>query len=163
MAAATSSSLGPDAGFKNTVPLLLAVNAMKKAAIVLVLLQVFVLSARAAEPKECSFCAGAVAASPASPIPLLEEITLDDFAAIDAMTPAQRAKTVVLIRYALDSGKEPKCSGEDGRAALEIAIAMRESHRQGGRRIDLPLDDRGLMIRSAETLHGDLPRHLRTR
>ena len=85
------------------MPLLLAVNAMKKAAIVLVLLQFLVLSAHAAEPKECSFCAGAVAALPASPIPLLEEVTLDDAAAIDAMTPAQRAKTVVLIRYALDN------------------------------------------------------------
>jgi hypothetical protein len=40
---------------------------------------------------------------------------------------------------------------------LEIAIALRESHRQGGRRVDLPIADRSLAIRSAETLQGDLP------
>jgi predicted dehydrogenase len=61
----------------------------------------------------------------------------------------------------LETGKEPNCTGEDARAALEIAIAMRESHRQGGRRIDLPLADRSLLIRSAETLAGDLPVALR--
>ena len=91
---------------------------MKKAAIVLVLLQFLVLSVRAAEPKECSFCAGAVAALPASPIPLLKEVTLDDAAAIDAMTPAQRAKTVVLIRYALDNGKEPLANVEEKTKAI---------------------------------------------
>ena len=62
--------------------------------------------------------AGVVAALPASPIPLLEEVTLDDAAAIDAMTPAQRAKTVVLIRYALDSGKEPLASAEEKTKAI---------------------------------------------
>ncbi|HEV8634505.1 MAG TPA: Gfo/Idh/MocA family oxidoreductase [Chloroflexota bacterium] len=57
----------------------------------------------------------------------------------------------------LDTGREPRCTGEDGRAVLEIAIALRESHRQGGRRVDLPLADRSLAIRSSETLQGDLP------
>jgi predicted dehydrogenase len=61
----------------------------------------------------------------------------------------------------LDTGKEPGCTGEDGRAVLEIAIALRESHRQGGRRVDLPLADRGLLIRSSETLQGDLPAAIR--
>ena len=60
----------------------------------------------------------------------------------------------------LETGKVPNCSGEDGRAALEVAIALRQSHRQGGRRVDLPLADRGLLMRSAETLQGDLPRAL---
>ncbi len=60
----------------------------------------------------------------------------------------------------LDTGKDPKCTGEDGRAALEAAIAMRESHRRGGRRVALPLADRTLAIRSAETLRGDLPQAL---
>jgi predicted dehydrogenase len=61
----------------------------------------------------------------------------------------------------LDAGREPGCTGEDGRAVLEIAIALRESHRQGGRRIDLPIADRSLAIRSAETLQGDLPAAIR--
>jgi hypothetical protein len=61
---------------------------MKKAAISLVLLQFLVLSARAAEPKECSFCTGAVvdlkAVPAATSVPLLAEIALDDHSAIDA-------------------------------------------------------------------------------
>ncbi len=61
----------------------------------------------------------------------------------------------------LETGKEPACSGEDGRAALEVAIALRESHRRGGVRVDLPLANRELRILSAETLHGDLPEALR--
>jgi predicted dehydrogenase len=63
----------------------------------------------------------------------------------------------------LESDKQPTCSGDDGLAVLELAIALRQSHRQGGRRIDLPLADRQLLIRSAETLHGDLPVALRRR
>jgi predicted dehydrogenase len=66
------------------------------------------------------------------------------------------------IIAAIDTGKKPECAGEDGVAALEIAIALRESHRLGGRRVDLPLADRSLGIRSAETLRGDLPVRLRT-
>jgi predicted dehydrogenase len=60
----------------------------------------------------------------------------------------------------LESEKQPTCSGEDGRAALETALALRESHRRGGCRVELPLSDRSLFIRSAETLQGDLPRAL---
>ncbi len=58
---------------------------------------------------------------------------------------------------AIETGKKPECAGEDGVAALEVAIALRESHRLGGRRVELPLVDRSLGIRSAETLRGDLP------
>lgn len=65
--------------------------------------------------------------------------------------------------HCLDSGDEPRCSGVDGRAVLEIAIAMRQSHRLGGRRVDLPLADRSLCIRSAETLAGDMPQALQRR
>jgi len=61
----------------------------------------------------------------------------------------------------LETGKEPNCSGEDGRAALEVAIALRESYRRGGTRVDLPLADRTPRILSAETLHGDVPVALR--
>jgi predicted dehydrogenase len=61
----------------------------------------------------------------------------------------------------VDTGREPRCRGEDGRAVLEIALALRESHRQDGRRIRLPLADRSLAIRSSETLQGDLPAAIR--
>jgi hypothetical protein len=55
----------------------------------------------------------------------------------------------------LETGKEPNCSGDMGRHLLEIAIAVRESHRRGNARVDLPLADRSLRLRSAETLSGD--------
>ena len=46
----------------------------------------------------------------------------------------------------IELGEERTCPGEFGREALEIAIAMRESHRRGNVRIDLPLRDRSLRI-----------------
>jgi predicted dehydrogenase len=61
----------------------------------------------------------------------------------------------------LETGKSPNCSGDTGRHLLEIAIAIRESHRRGNVRVDLPLQDRGLAIRSAETLSGETPVALR--
>ncbi|NPV09285.1 MAG: Gfo/Idh/MocA family oxidoreductase [Anaerolineae bacterium] len=73
-------------------------------------------------------------------------------------SPGVRA--VLDIIECMETGREPKCSGADGRAVLEIAIAMRESHRRGGVRVSLPLEDRSLLIRSAETLGGDTPRAL---
>lgn len=47
--------------------------------------------------------------------------------------------------HCLEQGGDPACSGKDGRAALEIAIALRESHRERAR-IDLPLADRTLQM-----------------
>ena len=46
----------------------------------------------------------------------------------------------------LDDGTEPLCPGEFGREALEIGIALRESHRRGGVRVELPLGDRSLEL-----------------
>src|SRR4051812_28543048 len=112
-ASSSAASLAPAEGFKNIVPLLRAVDAMKKVALALVLLQFLVLSAHAAEPKECSFCAGAVGVVLATPLPLLEDVALDDLATLDTLTPAQRAKTAVIVRYALDKDKEPLASVED--------------------------------------------------
>ena len=61
----------------------------------------------------------------------------------------------------IDSGAPPRCSDKDGRQALEIAIAMRESHRQGGCRIDLPLPDRSLRLLSSETANDSVPARIR--
>ena len=63
--------------------------------------------------------------------------------------------------HCLDSGNPPRCSDEDGRKALEIAIALRESHRRGGRRVDLPLSDRSLRILSSEIAEDSLPARVR--
>ena len=43
---------------------------------------------------------------------------------------------------AFETGRPPKCSGEDGLAALEVAVALRESHRRGGVKVAMPLEDR---------------------
>ena len=61
----------------------------------------------------------------------------------------------------IENDHDPKCSGEDGRAALEVAIAMRESHRRGGKKTTLPLEDRSLQIRSSEITGDAVPRRLR--
>ncbi len=65
------------------------------------------------------------------------------------------------VVQAIETGSKPKASGKEGLAALEIAIAMRESHRKGGVKIQLPLQDRSLLIRSSETLHGEEPARIR--
>ncbi len=65
------------------------------------------------------------------------------------------------IVNSIETDTPPTCSGDDGRAALEVAIAMRESHRRGGVRVDLPLADRSLMIRSVETKDDDVPVRIR--
>jgi UDP-N-acetyl-2-amino-2-deoxyglucuronate dehydrogenase len=74
-----------------------------------------------------------------------------------AGAPTANVATVQDLLLGLEMGKEPNCNGEAGRQALEIAIALRESHRRGGVRVDLPLADRSLRLNSAETLHGDEP------
>ncbi len=63
--------------------------------------------------------------------------------------------------HCINNGTQPRCSGEDGRKALEIAIAMRESHRQRGRRIDLPLKDRSLRILSSGIANDSVPARIR--
>ena len=59
---------------------------------------------------------------------------------------------------AIETGSDPRCSGDDGRAALEVAIALRQSHRDGFVRVDLPLADRSLGILSSEIGHRIIPR-----
>lgn len=48
----------------------------------------------------------------------------------------------------LERGQKPLCSGEDGRRALEIICALRESADADGRRIHLPLADSSMIIQS---------------
>tara|TARA_Y100000590_G_scaffold469631_1_gene658779 strand:+ start:434 stop:1555 length:1122 start_codon:yes stop_codon:yes gene_type:complete len=61
----------------------------------------------------------------------------------------------------MDNNTKPRASIEDGIASLEIAIALRESHRKGGVKVKLPISDRSLGIRSNETLKGDIPARIR--
>ncbi len=62
---------------------------------------------------------------------------------------------------AIENGTSPKCSGEDGREALEVAIALRESHRRGGVKVELPVEDRSLQILSSEIQGDDTPARVR--
>jgi hypothetical protein len=65
------------------------------------------------------------------------------------------------LMNAIETGADPRCSGEDGRAALEIAVALRESHRQGGRKVAIPLADRNLGILSSELRNDAIPARVR--
>ena len=47
---------------------------------------------------------------------------------------------------AIESGVDPIGSGENSLKCLEIAIALRESHRHGRTPVRLPLEDRSLRI-----------------
>ena len=90
---------------------------MKKFAFVAFALQISILSVFAAStPNECTLCVGAAVAelpqvpSPPSPIPLLLQIRQDDFAtvsaSIDALSPEQRKKLAVIVRYTVDRDKD---------------------------------------------------------
>jgi predicted dehydrogenase len=50
------------------------------------------------------------------------------------------------VARSIEAGRETVAPGEYGREALEIAIALRESHRRGGSRVALPLEDRSLEL-----------------
>ena len=69
--------------------------------------------------------------------------------------------TVEDLVNSIETGQPPRCSGEDGLKALEIAIAMRESHRRGGARVNLPLEDRRLKMLASEMEGDDVPRRIR--
>lgn len=62
---------------------------------------------------------------------------------------------------AAENGHAPRCSGDDGREALEVAVALRESHRRGGVRVALPLADRNLGILSSEIRNDHTPARIR--
>lgn len=44
------------------------------------------------------------------------------------------------------TGETPRCAGADGRAAIEVIMALYESQRQGCRRVDLPLAEARRMV-----------------
>ena len=54
--------------------------------------------------------------------------------------------SVQSIVDALEQDIEPRGSGDNGRKVLEIAIALRESHRRGHAPVRLPLEDRSLRL-----------------
>src|SRR5207244_8284147 len=75
----------------------------------------FTLSLFAADaPKECTLCVGSVTelnAIPATPVPLIAKTSIDKLTetgtALDAMAPAIRAHTTLLIGYGVARDKDP--------------------------------------------------------
>lgn len=59
--------------------------------------------------------------------------------------PRQEA-TVQSVIDSLEDDIEPRGSGDNGRKVLELAIALRESHRRNHTPVRLPLEDRSLRI-----------------
>lgn len=47
---------------------------------------------------------------------------------------------------AVEQDREGMCTGRDGRAALEIALAFHKSAQEGGRKVPLPLKDKNLKV-----------------
>ena len=59
----------------------------------------------------------------------------------------EQAEDAVVTMYrellaARDQGREPPGSGAEGRWAFEMILGIYQSHREGGRRIDLPMPER---------------------
>jgi len=69
-------------------------------------------------------------------LPFSTEITSMTLAAVEDLVGAVR------------TGRPTRSTGEDARAALELAMAFVESERQGGARVNLPLTERGIVVRS---------------
>ena len=63
--------------------------------------------------------------------------------------------------HCIATGASPRCDGEDGRQALEVAMALHESHAQGGVKTALPLQDRSRRIFSRDTQGDREPARIR--
>ena len=65
--------------------------------------------------------------------------------------PERQSATLGAIRdliHAIETETDTGCTFEDGRAALEMALAFHLSHRLGNVRVDLPLEDKSLWVDS---------------
>ncbi len=61
-------------------------------------------------------------------------------------TSSQTTAAIKDVIQAIETGSETRSTGEDGRAALEMCIAIHESQRLGNRRIDFPVQNRELSV-----------------
>ena len=76
-------------------------------------------------------------------VPRPENLFAGSFPTPKRFISSQQAAIEALVKD-LDEGTETLCPGEYGREALEIGIAIRESHLRGGEKLELPLADRSL-------------------
>ena len=68
-----------------------------------------------------------------------------DWGQVDLSDIGLEAPTIIMYRRmsrAIETDTQPPSSGEDGRWALEMIMAIYQSHREGGCRVELPLADR---------------------
>ena len=61
-------------------------------------------------------------------------------------TSTRSAETTRSLIEAIEKGTDPRSSGDNLRKVLEIAIALRESHRRDFHPVKLPLEDRSLVL-----------------
>ena len=69
-----------------------------------------------------------------------------DWQQVELGTDGDRDAIATMYRELLgaaETGVEPPGSGEEGRWAFEMVLGLYESHRQGGGRVELPMDERG--------------------
>ena len=78
-----------------------------------------------------------------------------------AYMPSMGESIIDDLVQCIADGQRPRCAGQDGRAALEVALALHESHRQGGVKVRLPLSDRSLGIASLDIRRDDVPARFR--
>ncbi len=70
---------------------------------------------------------------------------LGDWQPVDVSETGEDSAMATMYRElmaARDSGGEPPSSGEEGRAAFEMILGLYQSHREGGRRVALPMAER---------------------
>ncbi len=66
-----------------------------------------------------------------------QPVNLGDRAGEDPIVQMYRA-----LAEAIEGNQEPPSSGVEGRTAFEMILGLYQSHREGGRRVDLPLAER---------------------
>ena len=70
---------------------------------------------------------------------------LSDWQQVDLADIGIEEPMVTMYRrlvHAMETDTQPPSSGEEGRFAFEMIIAIYQSHREGGRRVEIPLADR---------------------
>ena len=66
--------------------------------------------------------------------------------AVPQETASQTTAAIEDLIQAVETGGETSSTGEDGRAALEMCIAIHESQRLGNHRVDFPVQNRDLSV-----------------
>jgi len=70
---------------------------------------------------------------------------LSDWKQIDLTDIGLEEPIITMYRrffHAIETDTQPPSSGEEGRFAFEMIMAIYQSHREGGRRVEIPLSDR---------------------